>query len=378
MRIVIAGSGVIGLLTAVRCVSAGHEVVLADQAGIPYPGAASYDRHRTVRALHAGEPALTAAAVAAHHRWAGLAELLATRFYEQTGVLHVLPRERLRAAVTALTRAGSQAVVMDGAGLVARYPQVRFEPGASAVLETLAGVLRADRLLAACADWLLGQRRAQLLPHHRVTGVDPSRTALRLAGGGWLTGDAVLLATGPWSRELLPPAFARRLTLHRQSLLYCQVPPHAAAAWSGAPPMISLGPAGGAWLVPPVAGTPLKLSAGTACRVVDGVGDGVTPARWRDHLVEVFAGVLPGFEAGWLVDTRDCHYLAGQPAGGPRLAVLAERVLSFAACGGSSFKFAPLIAGYLADRLTCSGEAGPAPAPLDGRIVRLPSSVAAA
>jgi len=377
VRIAIAGSGIIGLLTAVKCVTDGHEVVLADQAGIPYPGAASYDRHRTVRALHEGDPALTAAAVVAHYRWARLEELLATRFYERTGVLTVLPGERLPAAVALLTRAGSQAQVLDGAGLATRYPQVRFRPGASAVLESLAGVLRADRLLAACADWLAAHPRAELLPHHRVTGVDAGRGALRLAGGGSLTGDALLLATGPWSRELLPPEFAGGLVLHRQSLLYCQVPGPGAAAWPGTPPMISLGADGGAWLVPPVAGTPLKLSATSACRVVASVGDGVTSSRWRDHLAGVFAAVLPGFAPAWLADTRDCYYLSGQPAGGPVLAVLGERALSFAACGGSSFKFAPLIAGYLAGRLTGSGRAGPAPAPLDGRIVRLPSGAAA-
>ena len=67
MRIVIAGGGVMGLLTAVSCVSAGHEVVLVDQAGIPFPGAASFDRHRVLRALHLDDPLATAAAVRAHH-----------------------------------------------------------------------------------------------------------------------------------------------------------------------------------------------------------------------------------------------------------------------------------------------------------------------
>src|SRR6202035_5122544 len=52
VRIVIVGGGVIGLLTAVRCVSAGHEVVLVDQADIPFSGAASFDRHRALLALN--------------------------------------------------------------------------------------------------------------------------------------------------------------------------------------------------------------------------------------------------------------------------------------------------------------------------------------
>lgn len=377
MRIVIAGSGIIGLLTAVRCVMAGHHVVVVDAAGIPFAGATSYDRHRTVRALHDGDPALTHAAVAAHHQWVGLEELLATRFYEQTGALTVLPRDRWPAAQVLLSRAGSRARVLDAGQLAASYPQVRFPAGAGAVLEPLAGVLRADKVLAACAGWLRAQPRAELLPHHRVTGVDAQDAAVRLAGGGTLAGDAVLLATGPWSRELLAPELASELMLHRQSLIYCQVPAAAAAAWQAMPPMISLGDDGGAWLVPPVPGTPLKLSAASACRVVAQVGDGVTPACWRDHLLGVFAALIDTFQASWLVDTRECYYLARTPAGGPMLAVLSDRVLAYAACGGSSFKFAPLIAGSLAARLTGTGPAA-GPDPLERATVHLPPGVAAA
>lgn len=46
MPIVIVGAGVIGLLTAVSCVSAGHQVVLVDQADIPFSGAAADQRGR--------------------------------------------------------------------------------------------------------------------------------------------------------------------------------------------------------------------------------------------------------------------------------------------------------------------------------------------
>jgi glycine/D-amino acid oxidase-like deaminating enzyme len=352
VRIAIAGSGIIGLLTAVRCVSAGHQVVLVEQAGIPFRGAASFDRHRVLRALHLGDPAATAAAVAAHRQWTGLEQLLSARFYEQVGALTVLPPDRLPAARTLLAEAGSRARVLRPGELASRYPQLRFRAGAGAILESAAGVLLADRLLAHCADWLRRHPRAELRPHCRAVSVDADRVALRLADGELLSADAALLAIGPWSRELLAPELAGELVLRRQSMLYCEVPQAAAAPWPATPPVLSLGADGGAWLVPPVAGTPLKLSAASACRVVQQVGGNATPPCWRDHLVAAFVPLISGFGADWLTGTRDCYYLARASAGGPMVAVLADRVVSYAACGGSSFKFAPLIARSLAERLT--------------------------
>lgn len=358
MRIAIVGGGVTGLLTAVSCVSAGHEVVLVDQADIPFPGATSFDRHRVLRALHLDDPLVTAAAVRAHHQWIGLEHLLSTRFYEQVGVLTMLPSEQLRLAQTMLTGAGSAARLLDSRELASSYPQIRLPAGLSAVFESLAGVLLADKIVAACAHWLRRNTRAELRPHQQAVSVAAGSTAVRLADGEVVRADAVLLATGPWSRALLAPELTGQLVLYRQSMIYCQVPAPDAVAWSATPAIRSLGADGGAWLVPPVVGTPLKLSAASACRVVPEVGDQATPPYWRDHLIDAFSASIPGLTAGWLTGARDSYYLARASTGGPMLAVLANGVFSYPACGGLSFKFAPLIAWSLAQRLT---GADPAP-----------------
>ena len=330
-----------------------------------------------MRALHLDDPAATVAAVHAHQHWIRLQELLSAAFYEQVGALTVLPPGELSTARAMLTHAGSQARVLDPDELASTYPYVGFPAGASAVFESHAGVLLADRVLAACAGWLRQHPNARLHPYRRAVDIDVDRAAVRLADGAVLSGDALLLAIGPWSRTLVGPELAGELVLHRHSMLYCEVPAPDAAAWSATPTVPSLGTAGGAWLVTPVAGTPLKLSAATAGRVVAEIGDNTTPPYWRDHLLDTFATVIPGFRADWLTGARDCYYLARATTGGPMVAELAERVVSYAACGGSSFKFAPLIARSLADRLT-----GADPAPtgldyLDGRIVRVSRATAA-
>lgn len=370
MRIVIVGSGIMGLLTAVECVSAGHQVVVLDQGQIPCPEATSYDRHRSMRALHMKNPAEVGPAVRSHHRWIALQKQLATRFYEQVGMLTVMPPEDVPRALAMLSATGWHPHVLDPDELTSRYPHVEFPIGESAVLEPLAGVLLADRVLIACAAWLRRRPGVELRQYSKVVFVDD--TCVRLADGTAVTGDALLLAGGPWSRELLGPELAGELVLYRQSMLYCDVPAPESRAWSRTPAMLSIGTDGCAWLVPPVAGTPLKLSAASACRAVQRVEDTATPACWREHLVAMFAEVIPGFNAGWLVDAPDGYYLARASTDGAMVTMLGERVVSYSACGGSSFKFAPLIARSLADRLRGAEPIATGLAALDEGLARHP------
>ncbi|HET9137743.1 FAD-dependent oxidoreductase [Actinophytocola sp.] len=351
MRIAIVGGGVIALLSAVNCVSAGHDVVLVDQADIPFSGATSFDRHRVIHALHP-DPVVAAAAMRAHLRWIDLQDRLSTRFYEQIGALTAVADRELPDTMAMLAGVGAPASILPPDELTARFPHVVFPPGTSGVLEPHTGVLLADRVLAACVGWLRWSARARLHPHRRAVWIDTDNATVQLAGGELVRADAVLLAVGPWSRALLPPDLAGELVLHRQSMIYCDVPPSDARRWSATPVLRALGPTGGGWLVPPVATAPLKLSDPSAGRVVSEVGDNTTPPHWRDRLLGSFAEVVPALRAEWLIDTRDCYYLTRAATGGSMLAVLGERVVSYAACGGASFKFAPLIAECLVGHLT--------------------------
>ena len=165
MRIAIVGSGVVGLLTAVSCASAGHQVSLFEQAGIPSPAATSYDRHRVVRGLHLGDQARTTAATLAHHKWVALQHLLSARFYERVGALTVLPDEDPAQARRMLADAGSRSRLLGPDDLAAHYPQIRFPAGASAVFEFQAGVLLADRVLAAGDMYTKGDDVPELIDY---------------------------------------------------------------------------------------------------------------------------------------------------------------------------------------------------------------------
>lgn len=351
MRVVVVGGGVIGLLVAMECALAGARVALVEQADLPSPLATSYDRHRVVRALHRGDAALTRAGARAHEAWLALQRRVGTHFYHQVGALTAVPTPELAANLELLTTAGVTGQVLSPGELADRYPRVRFPAGLSAVLDPAAGVVQADRALAALTGWLRGQPGVQLHHRRRVVELDHSGS-VRLADGTVLAGDGVVVAAGPYTPTLLPDAFAaEQLTLYRQSFLLYEPGP-ARPEWAGTPAIPVLGTVHGAWLIPPVADTPVKLSASSACRPVPELSDRVTPDHWRDLLIEEFRRLLTDFDPAAVVGAADGYYVATTADHGPRLTAYGDgAVWAYLACGGLSFKFAPLIAGAIADRV---------------------------
>jgi len=348
MRIVVVGGGVIGLLIAMECIRAGARVDLVDRAGLPSPSATSNDLHRVVRALHRGDAGLTMAAARAHEGWLDVESRLGARFYHRVGVLTAMAGQDVGTNYAMVTAAGLSAQVLTAGELSARYPQIRFGPGREAVFEPAAGAVLAGQALAELVRWIRGQPAARLHPHRPVVAIDGARAVL--ADGTALTGDRVVVAAGPWSRDLLPAALARDLTLQRQTML-SYAPATSGRPWAGTPAILGLGESGDAWLMPPVAGTPARLSAASACRAVPEMTGRVTPGPWRDHLIDRFATLLSDFNPAAVTGATDGYYLTDAVRGGPLLADLGDGTAwAYAACGGMSFKFAPLIARALADR----------------------------
>jgi len=349
MRIVVVGGGVIGLLTAMECARAGARVDLVDQAGIPSPSATSNDLHRVVRALHRGDAALTMAAARAHEGWVDVERRLGARFYHRVGVLTAMGAQDVGTNYAMVTATGMPAQALTAAELSARYPQIRFGPGRAAVFEPAVGAVLAGQALLRLARWMRDQPAVHLHPHRRVVAIDGPGAVL-LADGTALTGDRVVVAAGPWSRDLLPAELAGDLTLHRQTML-SYAPVMSRQAWAGVSAVLGLGESGDAWLMPPVAGTPVRLSAASASRALPEMTDRVTPGEWRDHLIGRFAMLLADFDPAAVIGATDGYYLTDAASGGPLLADLGDGMAwAYAACGGMSFKFAPLIARALADR----------------------------
>jgi hypothetical protein len=119
--------------------------------------------------------------------------------------------------------------------------------------------------------------------------------------------------------------------------------------WRATPAAGRIGTDGAAWLLPPGAGTRLKVSSSAVCRQVDTVG-AEPDDRWADKLD--LPSILSDAGRYTVLGSRDCHYLTG----GPPLVRLAANVLAHAACGGGGFRTAPLVADRIAACLAGEGE----------------------
>jgi glycine/D-amino acid oxidase-like deaminating enzyme len=348
LRIVVVGAGITGLLASIRCVQAGHRVVLLDRGPIPHPESTSFDQHRALRALNVGDPASTGRAALLHSRWQGIDSLLRDHpagapLYRRVGVLTALPHGEVSTAVSTAEAAGLPIRVADPAD----YPHIRFPPGTGVVLEPHAGVLLADRVLRAAVRWLRGQSLAELRPGSEVVEVRADTGGVRLADGTAETGDVVLVTAGPWSAALL----GLPVTVHRQTMVYLQPPADLVRNWAVTPIAGGIGGDGRSWLLPAVTGTLVKISTDAARREVSTLSNPGDEGDWTDRVLA--ADVLSDQHRYRVVLARHCHYTTA--AGGyTGFVQVGSAAWARPASGGDGFRTAPqavdTIAGELASR----------------------------
>ncbi|EWM19318.1 FAD-binding oxidoreductase [Kutzneria sp. 744] len=318
--IVVVGAGVTGMVTAIECARVGHRVTLLDRGPIPNPASTSADQHRALRVLRPGDPVMTAQFASARTCWLELESLLGERFFRQVGIVTAWPRNE----VGALTVVEPE-----------KLPHIRFPHDTVGVLDADAGVLLADRFLDAAARWLSRRPNVTVRPECSVKFV--AEHWVSLVDGTALGADVVVVAAGPWSRELVDIP----VKLYRQTMVYLRPPADLAAWWEHAPGAGGLGADCRAWLLPPGDGTLLKISSDLVCRDVDSTAGG-EPGPWVDRLLA--EPILSEMDRYQVVAVRECHYATDPGTGGPLLHHFGPGLWVRPACGGSGFAAAPLVA----------------------------------
>ncbi|GAB3888971.1 hypothetical protein GCM10029964_057570 [Kibdelosporangium lantanae] len=265
----------------------------------------------------------------ASRRWLELETVLDARFYRRVGI--VSATDQVPDALATAAKAGLAVETVEPEKL----PHVTFPADTVGIVETDAGVLLADQALRAAALWLARHPNVRLRPGCPVKSVDTGRVRIT---GETIGADLVLVAAGPWTRDLVQTP----VTLHRQTMLYLRPPEHLRGWWETAPGVGRIGPDGRAWLLPPGAGTHLKISTDAACREVSTM-DAADDVDWASRVLH--ANILTAMDDYEVVAVKDCHY-----ASGPDGAVLTEAapgVWARPACGGNGFAAAPLVAGQI-------------------------------
>jgi glycine/D-amino acid oxidase-like deaminating enzyme len=336
--VVIVGAGVTGMVTAIECALAGHRVTLLDRGPIPNPASTSADQHRALRVHRPGDPVLTARMADARKHWLGLESVLGVDLLRLVGIVTAWP-------------------VDDAAGEIVELPRVLFPSGTVGVLDPDAGVLLADKFLHAAARWLADHPRVSVRPECPVRFV--ADRWVSLVDGTALGADVVMVAAGPWSRDLVDVPVA----LFRQTMIYLRPPSDLASWWETAPGVGGLGVDGRAWLLPPGDGTLLKISSDAVCRKVETMADGeleswgdsdpMPDLPWAQRLLA--EPILSDVDRYTVVAVRECHYTAAPDTGGPLLLHPKPGLWVRPACGGSGFAAAPLVANTIVEAMEATG-----------------------
>jgi len=342
----VLGAGIMGLSAAWALARAGFDVRVVDQAPPPNPHGASVDDHRLIRHAYGAQVGYMRMVDDAYDAWDVLWRDLGERLIVPTGVLTLaggagawLPDSR-----AALTAAGHRTETLSPAELERRFPLLSGEGLTDAMWVPAGGVLLARRIVAALARHL--GTRGVAFEAGRVLDADPARRTLALEDGRLLSADLLVLAAGPWAPRLLPGLVRGRVTPSRQ--LVVKLRPDNQAAWAQMPMILDLAQntslgAGGFYLVPPVAGTPLKIGDHSFSLEGDPEADdrALRPGE-VEAMLRLARARIPDLDLMQLLGGAVCYYDV-EPGERFLLEEVADGAFLISGLSGHGFKFGPLL-----------------------------------
>jgi sarcosine oxidase len=358
MKVAIVGAGIHGLSLAWALARQGHGVTLIDRGAIPNPDNSSFDQHRLIHDFNRRRcsrlPGIDEAFAAWHEVFRDIGP-----FYVETGAIRLFADADAAArAAQALRGAGIACRALDRAARCEALPALRIDHEAGAVMTVRGGILLADRIAVALAQWL-ADNGVTLRPRIDVATIDVGNAAAMTTAGEAIKADLLLVAAGASTAQLLP-ALAGRIGARRQVVAYLKPPAALRALWRRSPIYLGLGDADDLWGAPPVAGTDLKIAAGCLARPSDpSQSNARAVAPWDvPALLACYRPHLPEIDTYELLRSAVCFYatsadgeLIAEPLDGDR------RVWVVSGCDGGDYKLAPALALNLASRLTAPAHA---------------------
>jgi monomeric sarcosine oxidase len=219
--VAIVGAGIMGASAAYELARRGANVALIDQASLPNPQGASVDYSKIFRFAYP-DPLYVQMAIDALALWRALEEAAGTRLLDEAGLLMLGNQADSFETQTyeALRSLGLEAEMLNGEEVAARFPQFNKAVIPFAVFDPSGGVLYADKAVQASIN-LARKFGARVFENERVVAIERSADSnlIRSASGNLWACEKVLIASGPWTRNLLPD-FACVLTTTRQEVVY--------------------------------------------------------------------------------------------------------------------------------------------------------------
>jgi sarcosine oxidase len=219
--VAIVGAGVMGAAAACELAREGARVALADQSPIPNPRAASVDHSKVFRFAYP-DPLYVKLAVDSLHRWRKIESETGTRLLTQTGALLIGRREPSfeTECYEALRSLGLESEKLDSRQASARFPQFNSRAFAYGVYDPSGAILHAETAVRALID-LARHRGVGVIEGERVIEARQagSRVSIVTETGHEIECERAMIASGPWSRKLLP-FLEDKLTTTRQEIVY--------------------------------------------------------------------------------------------------------------------------------------------------------------
>jgi len=348
VKVVVVGSGVIGLSTAHALLEARCDVTVLDAQGIPNPASASYDRSRMMRLQYGPQRGYAHLARRALTSWMELEQTLGVRLYHPTGVC--VWSTTTETWTSATTRAlGEVGVVHEEVSPDAHAGRI-FDHSAlgHGVHTREGGVLLADRVVTALATAATG-KGGRLQSGSAVSDVDTERGLVRTADGRIIEADAVVVAVGAWTSKLLH-RFVGRVTPIRSIVVYVMPPDELTADWAAAPCTMIETRESMLYALPPVREASLKLAGTANLRPVDPDRPESVSPQEAQAVLEAFRPYLPNIEGYRIVGTAMGCY--ADPPDKTFIVERQGRATIVSGCGGRMFKFGPLLGTEIAAVLT--------------------------
>ena len=355
---VVVGAGIMGTSTALWLHRRDWDVTLLDAGPIPNPAGSSGGVHRLIRTTYGAQRGYTRMVTEAYPLWHEVQELVGRRLLTPTGMLAVDTGAGAFGATAGTFAADTRGVFdeldlpyrpLDGDELRERYPQFRVPEDATALYTDDAHFIRARQTVDVLASWLR-DRGTTVRANAPVTRVDPERGTVELTSGERVEADRVVVAAGPWTRDLLGEE-ATELTPSRQVVIDLGVPDRLRDVWADGPAFV-LPPAYG---IPPREELPLKIGD-HAFSLTGHPDDDREPSEQEVRAVlEVAGEALVDIEDYEVLAARTCYYtfheeerFVVEPRG--------ERGALLAGFSGHGFKMGPVVGQRVAAALDDDAE----------------------
>lgn len=350
MHVIIVGGGIVGLSTAWSLLKRGIQVTLLEQSEIiPNPLSASGDQHRIIRRAYGGLSGYQSRIDEAYDAWAELWEDVGKKLLVDTGFLLVsqMPGDEADTYHDGLLKAGYPVESVSDGRLESDYPFLNPAAIRRIGFSPEGGVLLCQRIAAEMVSWLK-RAGANLVTGARVEALNACSGTVFLSGSRPVHADRIVVTAGAWVLKLLPE-LKSDLKTYRTAVAYLTPPDDLRLAWEKAPVILDVGGKVDGYVLPPVAGTGLKVGAGIHKRRCDPDADRDPAPEEGQQIRDYFSPPLARIEDYSVQEVRTCAYTFTSDE---HFFVKSEdRVTVVSACSGHGYKFAAAVGRRIAGGL---------------------------